>query len=204
MFDSVDLLFYDNFCKQNLKRQEMKAARERARLLSRRMEMLISALMGVIALFVACGLWLAWSDPAWISNFIIEKLALPKPAQLSASTVLLLATAFLAQAGLLLWALHTLRRAFREMALHDIVGAESARLMRLSGIAFLVNAVATILAPPLVSLILSLDMPAGQRFLAISFSTHELLALILSGILIVFGHLLAVASEIDDDNKRFV
>lgn len=181
----------------------MKTARERARLLSRRMEMLISALMGVIALFVLYGLWLAWSDPAWISNFVIEKLVLPKPAQLSASTVLL-ATAFLAQAGMLLWALQALRRAFREMALHDIVGAESARLMRLSGVAFLVNAVATILAPPLVSLILSLDMPVGQRFLAISFSTHELLALVLSGILIVFGHLLAVASEIDDDNKRFV
>lgn len=182
----------------------MKAARERARLLSRRMDMVISALMGVVALFVVYGLWLAWSDPTWIGNFVIEKLALPRPAQLSASTMLLLATAFLAQVGLLLWALQTLRRAFREIALHDIVGAKSARLMRLSGVAFLTNAIAMILAPPLVSLIVSIDMPVGQRFLAINFGTHELLTVILSGILIVFGHLLSVASEIDDDNKRFV
>ncbi|MBA8907089.1 hypothetical protein [Aminobacter ciceronei] len=182
----------------------METARERARLLSRRMEKLILVLMAILGLFVLYGLVLAWSDPTWIGTFVIERLALPKPPQFSTSTMLLLAAAFLAQAGLLGWALQTLRAAFREIGLHDIVGAESARLMRLSGVAFLTNAIAMALAPPLVSLIVSLDMPAGQRFLAISFGTHELLALILSGILIVFGHLLAVAAEVDDDNKRFV
>ena len=182
----------------------MKAARERARLLGRRMEMLITVLIGVVALFVAYGLWVTLSDPDWIGSFVIDKLALPKPAQLSASTIMLLAMAFLVQAGMLIWALQTLRRAFHEIALHDIVSTESARLMRLSGIAFLANAIAMVLAPPLVSLIVSIDMPAGHRFLAISISTAELLAAMVSGILIVFGHLLAVAAEVDDDNKRFV
>lgn len=182
----------------------MKAARERARLLGRRMELLIATLIGVVALVVAYGLWVTWSNPDWIGRFVIDELALPKPERLSASTITLLAAAFLVQAGLLIWALQTLRLAFREIALHDIVSTESARLMRLSGVAFLANTLAMVLAPPVVSLIVSLDMPAGQRFLAISVSTAELLALMVSGILIVFGHLLAVAAEIDDDNKRFV
>jgi hypothetical protein len=168
------------------------------------MEMLISALMAVVGVFVAYGLWLTWSDPAWIGTFVVEKLGLPQPAQLSASTLMLLAAALLVQAGLLIWALQTLRRTFREIALHDIVGVESARLMRLSGVAFLANAIAMVLATPVVSLIVSIEMPVGHRFLRIGFGTPELLAIMVSGILIVFGHLLAVASEIDDDNRQFV
>lgn len=179
-------------------------ARQHARLLSRRMELLIHVLMGAVLLFVAYGLWVAWSDPESAGLFILDRLALPKTARLSESTVGLLVLAFLAQAGLVLWALHVLRRAFHEIALHDIVSTESARLMRLSGTMFLLKATAMVLAPPLVSLIVSLDLPAGNRFLAISFSTAELLALIVSGTLIVFGHLLAVAAEVDDDNRRII
>lgn len=182
----------------------MKAARERARLLGRRMELLIAALMGVLILLVAYGLWVTWSEPSWLGRFLLENLTLPAPAQFSSSTILLLTVALLFQAGLMIWALHALRRAFREIARHDVVSSESARLMRLSGIAFLANAIAMVLAPPVVSLIVSLDMPAGQRFLAVRIGTPELLAVMVSGILIVFGHLLAVAAEIDDDNKRFV
>lgn len=182
----------------------MMEARERARALSRRMEVLIVGSAGVVLLFVAYGLWLTWSDPAWTGLFILDRLALPKTARLAESTVRLLAVAFLFQAGLVLWALEVLRRAFHEISMHDIVSTESARLMRLSGAMFLLNTAAMMLAPPLVSLIVSLDLPVGHRFLAISFSTAELLALIVSGTLIVFGHLLAVAAEVDDDNRRIV
>jgi hypothetical protein len=179
-------------------------ARQHARLLSRRMELLIHVLMGAVLLFVAYGLWVAWSDPEWTGRFIVDRLALPVTAQPSETTVQLLIVAFLVQAGLVLWALHVLQKAFHEIALHDIVSTESARLMRLSGTAFILNATAMVLAPPLVSLIVSLDLPAGNRFLAISFGTSELLALIVSGTLIVFGHLLAVAAEVDDDNRRII
>ncbi|MCA0278939.1 MAG: hypothetical protein LCH86_23340 [Proteobacteria bacterium] len=204
LFDSAELLFYDNLYKQNLKGLEMKAARERARLLGRRMELLIAVLMGVVILLVGCGLWVAWTDPSWLGRILLQNMALPVPQAFSSSAILLLSITLLAQAGLMIWALQTLRGAFREIGQHDIVSSEGARLMRLSGVAFLANAVAMLLAPPVVSLIVSLDMPAGQRFLAISIGTPELLALMVSGILIVFGHLLAVAAEIDDDNKRFV
>jgi len=182
----------------------MNDARERARALSRKMCTLIYALMGVVLLFVAYGLWVTWSDPDWTGLFIIDKLALPTSAQISVSTVRLLAVVFLLQAGLVLWALQVLQRAFHEISLHDIISTESARLMRLAGIVFLVNATAMVLAPPVVSLIVSIDMPADHRFLAISFSTAELLAVIVSGTLIVFGHLLAVAAEVDDENRHFV
>lgn len=182
----------------------MNDRRERARSLSRRMEALILALTGVVILFVAYGLWMTWDDPDWVGRFIIDKLALPNSAQFSISTVRLLAAAFLVQAVMVIWALQALRRAFHEISLHDIVSTKSARLVRASGLAFLVNAIAMVLAPPLVSLIVSLDMPVGHRFVAISFSTAELLAVIVSGTLIVFGHLLAVAAEVDDENKRFV
>lgn len=181
----------------------MKASRERTRLLSKRMEMLILALMGVITLSSAYVLWLAWADPDWLGDVIARELAIPRPTQLS-EAALLLAMAFLAQVGLLLWALQTLRRAFREIALHDIVGTESARLMRLSGIAFFINTIAMVLAPPLISGIISLAVPANQHFLTISFNSQDLLAMLLSGMLIVFGHLLSVAAQIDDDNRQFV
>jgi hypothetical protein len=182
----------------------MQTPRERARMLSRRMEVLISALMGAVVLLALYCLWLGWTEPEWVGEFAIRQFQPAETVNLSGSTMILLMVIVMLQTASILWALQALRRAFREIALHDAISIEAARWMRQSGVAFLVTAITMLLSKPLVSLILSLDMPAGHRFLAVTIGTPELLAAMVSGILIVFGHLIAVAAEIEDDNRQFV
>jgi hypothetical protein len=186
----------------------MTAARDKARWLSRRMEWLATALGAITGMAVLYGLWLLCFDPQRLGRFAIaqfgEQVGAAAPAALSGLTVLLLAATFVGQAALLLWALLALRRAFRQIADDEVVSVAAARLMRLSGIAFLTSTLAMVLLRPLASLILSLDMPAGYRFLAVGVGTQELMTLLVSGVLIVFGHLTTVAAAVDDENRRFV
>lgn len=181
--------------------------RERVRRLSRRMEWLASAIAATTGLVLLYGLWLLLFDPQEIGRIAAAQFADQRqaiPFTLSSATLLLLAFAFAAQAAIFLWALLALRRAFAAMAEGEVVSAAAARLMRLAGVGFLVNSAAMVVWRPLTSLILSIDMPAGQRFLTIGFGTPELMALLVSGVLIAFGHLIAVAAAVDDENRRFI
>lgn len=182
----------------------MAETRERVRRLSGRLERLIAVLAAAVLLAALAGMWLAVSNPAWLVSFIGAQWSLPVPAVPSGPVRGLLAVALLLQAGLLVWALASLRRAFAEVSRGDLFGTAAAHHLRRAGALFMVNAAAMLLGRPVVALILSIDMPPGERFISIGVGTPELLVLLLSGVVTVFGHLMAVAAEVDDENRRFV
>lgn len=180
------------------------AERERARRLSRRLEYLIVAIVAVILGMVAVGLAWALVEPERIGPFTAQQYGFATPAQSSDIPAWLLVLIFLVQtvpmvAGLLgLWA------ALRDIGRRETIGVEAARWLRRSGIAFFIDALVMLVSRPVVSLVLSIDMPPGQRFLAIGFGTPELFTLLVSGVLVMCGHLMTVAAEIEDENRRFV
>ncbi|PLP60120.1 hypothetical protein CYK37_08125 [Mesorhizobium loti] len=180
------------------------AERERARRLSRRLEFLITAIVVVILGLVGIGLAWAFAQPDKLGSFAAQQYGFAAPAQSSAIAALLLVVVFLVQTAPMIAGLLSLRLAFRDIAQRETIGAGAARWLRRSGIAFFVNALVMLLSRPVVSLILSIDMPPGQRFLSIGFGTPELLTLLVSGVLVMFGHLMTVAAEIEDENKRFI
>lgn len=180
------------------------AEREHARRLSRRLELLITAIVVVILMVVGIGLAWALAQPDTAGSFAAQQYGFPTPGQSSTIAAFLLVGVFLAQTAPMIAGLLSLRMAFREIARHETIGAGAARWLRRSGIAFFVNALVMLLSRPLVSLILSIDMPSGQRFISIGFGTPELLTLLVSGVLVMFGHLMTVAARIEDENKRFI
>jgi len=178
--------------------------REQARRLSRRLEFLVTAIVVVILAVAGIGLAWALAQPDKIAPFAAEQYGFAAPGQGSAMTAFLLMAVFLVQTVPLLAGLSSLRLAFRGIARHETIGIDTARWLRRSGIAFFINALIALVSRPVVSLILSIDMPPGHRFVSIGFGSPELLTLLVSGVLVMFGHLMTVAARIEDENKRFI
>lgn len=178
--------------------------RERVRLLGRRLQWLVTAMLAIVAAVGVGGLWQVLTDPAGIAPFAAQQYGFATPPSTSGLAVALLLAIFVLQAVPVVAALAALRRAFAQIAGGEMIGAEAARWLRRAGWAFTANAAVMLASKPLVSLALSIDMPPGQRFLSIGVGTPELLALLVSGVLVMFGHLMTVATEIQDENRRFV
>ncbi len=178
--------------------------REHARRLSRQLEFFVAAIIAVILAVAGVGIAWALAQPNKFVPFAAQQYDFAVPAQGSNLTGLLLAATFLVQTVPMVVGLLSLRSAFRAIGRHETIGIEAARWLRRSGIAFFINALAILVSRPVVSLILSIDMPPGQRFLSIGFGTPELLTLLVSGVLVMFGHLMTVAAEVENENKRFI
>ena len=66
------------------------------------------------------------------------------------------------------------------------------------------SSVAGLLAPTLLSVLLTWDAPAGQRSLVVALGGQHLLMLLFAGIVWQIAHAMARASEIADDNAQIV
>lgn len=177
---------------------------ERVRRLGRRLRWLVTAMLAIVVAVSLGGLWQVVADPAAIAPFAARQYDFAAPLRSSGLSVAALVAIFALQAVPIVAALAALRCAFAQIAGGEMIGADTARWLRRAGWAFMANAAVMLASKPLVSLALSIDMPPGQRFLAIGVGTPELLALLVSGVLVMFGHLMAVATEIQDENRRFV
>jgi hypothetical protein len=128
----------------------------------------------------------------------------PTPFAASPLQAALLLIVAAIQFSLVAGALQSLRRTFMIIAAAVSLPPLAATHARRSGLAFLAAGIAMILAHPLNALIMSINAPPGSRFIALSASTGEMLALVASGALIVFAHVMAVAADIDAENREFV
>ncbi len=139
----------------------------------------------------------------WLVNYLAgrfdRKILFLSPARTSLIVIIILV-----QAGFLFHALNTLRLALSAIANSGGIATEAARLIRLSGFSFAMAAAAMVVSGAIVSALYSLGAPAGQRFITIELETGHLMMLVLSGILVTFGHLVALAAEIDNENRQIV
>jgi len=173
--------------------------------LARRMRALSAlALAGWVGLL----LWLAAMlvlDPAAFDNLATADLprGMTAPAFGWGTRLALFANAVVitAASALVLW---QGVRLFNDLAKGQVFGETTARHIRMMGFAFLISAGTSILGKTVMILLVTLGNPPGQRQLAISIGSAEILAVIVAGLLLAMGHILVHGAQIEADNRGFV
>ncbi|MGB8818926.1 MAG: hypothetical protein WCC66_13495 [Rhizobiaceae bacterium] len=177
---------------------------DKARSLSRAMR-LVMALLGVLV--AAVTLWFslkAATDGDWLAGMLQRQFGSFAPLSVSPLQKGLFIVADLLQTGAILIALGLLARAFGQISRTGGVDHGTAIGVRRAGIWFGIAALLLVLSTPINALIASIGQPQGRRFLSIGLETQHLLALLLSVVLITLGHVLALASDIAEDNRQIV
>jgi hypothetical protein len=182
----------------------MNSSYERAQQLSRRMQTALAAIALIVVCAAAYAAIRAMTDTEWLGAVFREKYGNHGPVALSKTQAFGLVLLFLAQVGLLLAALHALWRALGTIAASDHISLDTALWIRRAGFAFAVTCAAMVLSNPLNSLIGSIGAMPGRRFISIAFDSQQMLTFLLAAVLIILGHILVLAADLADDNRRIV
>jgi len=100
--------------------------------------------------------------------------------------------------------LYFLRRAFSNFARGGLFNLSNSRDLRKFSIFLFAQAFANPLHFSLSSLLLSINHPAGEKILSISFGSGEIKVIVLAMILWVMSDLLVRASRLETENKQFI
>lgn len=107
-------------------------------------------------------------------------------------------------AGIGAVALVFLRRAFGAFARGELFNPDNSRALRIFAILMFAQGLAKPLHHSVSSVLLSLNHPAGQKMLSVSFGSGAVMSIALGIILWVVSELLLVGFELESDNKQFV
>ncbi len=100
--------------------------------------------------------------------------------------------------------LYFLRRAFSNFAKGQLFNHSNSRDLRLFSILLFAQALAKPLHFSISSMLLSMNHPAGQKILSVSFGSDEVKVIALAMILWVMSDLLVRGSKIESENKQFI
>jgi len=100
--------------------------------------------------------------------------------------------------------LYFLRRAFSNFARGQLFNHSNIRDLRLFSILLFTQALAKPLHFSISSILLSVNHPAGQKLLSISFGSDEVKVIALAMILWVMSDLLVRGSKLESENKLFI
>ena len=100
--------------------------------------------------------------------------------------------------------LYFLRRAFSSFAKGQLFNYSNSQDLRLFSILLFVQAFAKPLQFSISSILLSINHPAGQKMLSISFGSDEIKVIALAMILWVMSDLLVRGSKLENENKQFI
>mgnify|MGYP003386627229 CR=1 FL=1 len=97
-----------------------------------------------------------------------------------------------------------LRRAFSNFAKGQLFNHKNSRDLRLFSILLFAQALAKPLHFSISSVLLSLNHPAGQKMLSVSFGSNEVKVIALAMMLWVISDLLVQGSKLESENKQFI
>ncbi len=100
--------------------------------------------------------------------------------------------------------LYYLRRAFSNFAKGQLFNTSNSRDLRLFSILLFAQALAKPLYFSISSVLLSINHPAGQKILSVSFGSDEVKVIALAMILWVMSDLLFKGSKLESENKQFI
>ncbi len=103
-----------------------------------------------------------------------------------------------------LMGIYFLRRAFTHFSKGEFFTISNSRDLRKFSIFLLIQAVISPLHFTISSLLLSINHPAGEKILAISFGSNEIKIIILAIIFWVISDLLVKANILENENKQFI
>ncbi|WP_214472511.1 DUF2975 domain-containing protein [Mesorhizobium sp. dw_380] len=104
----------------------------------------------------------------------------------------------------LVFALMAARRSFQAFATGDFFGQNAVRSLRYFGLGLLASALLKPVSGAVLSVLLSLDAPAGQHRLALGIDSDTLLTLLSAGIIAVITWVISEASVLADENAQFI
>ncbi|MBL1321557.1 MAG: DUF2975 domain-containing protein [Methylophaga sp.] len=113
-----------------------------------------------------------------------------------------LLTVFYAVTGLA--GLYFLRRAFSNFAKGQLFNHSNSHDLRLFSILLFAQALAEPLYFSISSILLSINHPAGQKILSVSFGSNEVKVIALAMILWVMSDLLVRGGKLESENKQFI
>lgn len=146
----------------------------------------------------------AAADRQWLGSLLASQYPTVDPAGIGGTAIVAGLLWGLAQVGVLGIALHAVWRTFDVLADGEALDAMAGQWLKRAGFAFAATAALIIVARPVLSLAVSMNAPAGQRFVTVGIGSSELLALLIAGVLVALGHILALAAEISRENREFV
>ena len=100
--------------------------------------------------------------------------------------------------------LYFLRRAFSNFAKGQLFNYSNSRDLRLFSIFLFAQALAESLHFSISSVLLSMNHPAGQKMLSVSFGSDEVKIIALAMILWVMSDLLVKGCKLESENKQFI
>ena len=169
--------------------------------LARAMEIVTTiGIVLVIAGMVACFL-----IPDWTRNLLLAKLGqvgaqLPVTPQARFAA----ACAVALPVAVMVYGLVAVRALFRECAQGRALTARAAHHLQMFAASVAVQAPLGPLTSALLSVAVSMADPSGQRLHAITFSLHDVYALIVGGVLFAAATVLREAARLADENATFV
>lgn len=168
---------------------------------SRVMAVLTTLGIGVIALAMV----LVFLIPDWTRNLLLARLGeAGRDLSLSPERLIAAAVVTAVPVGVLLYGLWQARGLFLNFANGDVFTLASAWRLRDFAGAILAQAILGPLSTTALMLAFTMDNPPGSRQLVIGFSSHDLLALIVGGVLLAVAWVMVEATRIANENASFV
>ena len=157
-----------------------------------------------MAVLSAAGYLYVFFDPALAMRVVSENAATNLPAEIGNAQYFLLFVVGAVPLLLFIAALWSARQFFSCYVSGELFPRQaSAKLTRI-GKLFLALAILGPITRMLAVLTITWTNPPGQKQLVLSFSTSDGLLIILSGILLMVGHILAEANRLAEDNRQII
>ena len=169
--------------------------------LSRRMAWVTT--VGIVLIVALMGL--AFAIPEWSRNLLMSRLgATGAKLPLGPSEQAVLAVIYAVPVGVMVWGLWHVRALFRDFAAGRVFTADAAERLRRFGLSVLLQGPLGPLTATALALVLSLGNPPGQRYLVLTFSINDYVALIVGGVLVAIAAVMREAARLADENASFV
>lgn len=173
--------------------------------MSRRFPLLIS--WGCIAIILFATLFVFWSlfNISWFANLAESNLGLPilwATVEKTQWYALWFLTSLYILIGL--FGLFYLYRAFANIAKGELFNLSNSSNIRRFSILLFAHVIAKPIYFALSSVLLSLNHPAGEKMLSVSFGSQQLLTLGLAMILWVTSDLLITGCRLQSENQQFI
>ena len=164
-----------------------------------------------LAAKLAAAIFLVANTTMWlVPAFAIDaahsqsNLGLASKITLTAETTLLALAVSTAYVGLLAIALWSIARLFAQFSKGAIFAPETGTHLRRAGLYLFAFAALAPVYRAVVGIVVTMANPPGERALAISFGSQEIVLGLIAALLVMLGHIMAEASVIADDNRQIV
>lgn len=169
--------------------------------LSRRMAWVTT--VGIVLIVVLMGL--AFAIPDWSRNLLLNRLgATGAKLPLGPAEQAALAAIYAVPIGVMVWGLWHVRALFRDFAIGRVFTADAAERLRRFGLSVLLQGPLGPLTATALALALALGNPPGQRYLVLTVSINDYVALIVGGVLVAIAAVMREAARLADENAAFV